>query len=112
VELFCDANGVIRHVRIGPWRVIAASKSRQIIEVRDLACDRVAVCIVRDGLPCWELYGLDGSLLAMLQRLPNEDGWLETNFETREVYRVIAGLPLAPDPGATRYLPSLRERCK
>lgn len=101
-EVYRDANGVIRHVRIGAWRVIAASNSRRIAEVRELACGRVAVCIQRDEYTAWELYDLAGHLLAMTQTLPNGEGWLETDFEKGEVTRMIAGLRLPADP---RLLP-------
>lgn len=92
VELFRDAGGVIRHVRIGPRRIIAASKSRHITEVRDLACERVVVRIDREdaahGIPrstTWELYDLEGHLLAMLQSVPEKNVWMATDFESPTV---------------------------
>jgi hypothetical protein len=94
VELFRDASGVIRHVRIGPWRVIASSKSRSIVDVRDLACGCVVVRTQRKDAALhvprsttWELYNLEGHLLAMLQNVPDQDLWLATDFQTHQVSR-------------------------
>jgi len=92
VELFRDANGYLQHVRIGRWRVIAASDSRSIAEVRHLVCGRIAVRIelqdARHLLPScsiWELYNSQGSLLAMLQTTRDDNRWLATNFETGRI---------------------------
>jgi len=92
VELFRDAGRDIRHVRIGGWRVIAASKARRIAEVLPLICGRVAVRVDREDPKnrellgtTWELYDLQGHLLSMLQTLPGEEFWLATDFETGRV---------------------------
>ena len=112
VELYRDARGVIRHVRIGAWRVIATSQSRTIAEVRDLACSRVAVRIERADATSrisrgtiWELYDLEGHLLAMLQNVPDQNVWLGTDYETGRLARETI---LNPES----YFPSLSERCR
>ena len=99
VEVYRDARGIIRHVRIGPWRIIAASKSRRIAEVRDLTCGRVVVRIERGNASqgiapstIWELYNLEGHLLALLQSVPDQDIWLATDFQSPH------GAPQKPEP--------------
>lgn len=96
VETYRDAKGTIRHVRIGSWRVIAASGSRQIAEVRQLhGCNRLAVRIElndgnkshRSNCTIWELYDFQGHLLAMLQSMPAPDYWLATDFQTGRVWQ-------------------------
>ena len=90
VELFRDASGELRHVRIGEWRVIAASHNRRIAEVRELRlCQRVAIRIeLGDALSfaptctIWELYNLEGRLVAMLQTAGKQDFWLATDYPT------------------------------
>ena len=94
-ELFRDAQGEIRHVRIGSWRVIAASCTRRIAEVRQLAaCRRLAVRIelnesgsIFPTCTIWELYDLKGILLAMLQTTRDQEFWLATDFQTGQVWR-------------------------
>ena len=92
VELFRDAGRDIRHLRIGGWRVIAASQARRIAEVLPLVCGRVAVCVEREDPKnreslgtTWELYDLQGHLLSMLQTMRGGEFWLETDFETGRV---------------------------
>ena len=95
VETFRDAKGRIRHVRIGSWRVIAASGSRRIAEVRQLhGCNRLAVRIElgddnsrKPSCTIWELYDLQGHLLAMLQSMPVPDCWLATDFQSGRVWQ-------------------------
>ena len=98
VELYRDARGRIRHVRIGSWRVIAASGSREIAEVRQLpSCQKLAVRIeLTDGTTksptctIWELYDYAGHLLAMLQSTHEPDYWLVTDFQTGRVWQSSA----------------------
>lgn len=87
IELFRDAGGSIRHLRIGGWRVIAASQHRRIAEVRSLACGRVAVRIEREAPmgTTWELYDMQGHLISMLQTMHEKNFWLSTDFETGQV---------------------------
>ncbi len=101
VEMFRDAQGEIRHVRIGSWRVIAASCTRRIAEVRQLAaCSRLAVRIelketgsLFPTCTIWELYDVKGILLAMLQTTRDQEFWLATDFQTGRVWR--SGEPAA-----------------
>ncbi len=92
VELFRDSHGRLQHVRIGQWRVIAASDSRRIAEVRYLVCGRIAVRIdlqdsrqLQPSCSIWELYNSQGRLLAMLQTTHDNNRWLATNFETGRI---------------------------
>ena len=93
IELFRDACGVIRHVRIGDWRVIAATGSRSIGEVRVLeGCNRIAVRIesqagtlLQPSCTIWELYDREGVLQAMLQSTGERDHWLTTDFSSRRI---------------------------
>lgn len=102
IELFRDANGEIRHVRIGSWRVIAASCTRRIAEVRQLAaCRRLAVRIelnesgsIFPTCTIWELYDLKGILLAMLQTTRDQEFWLATDFQTGQVWRSGGASPV------------------
>ena len=82
-------------MRIGGWRVIAASNARRIAEVvPPRVCGRVAVRMEREDPKSresssgttWELYDLQGHLLSMLQTMPEAktSGWQPT-FETGRV---------------------------
>jgi hypothetical protein len=92
-----DEQGNVTAVRIGRWRVIAAGKHRRLAEVRELACDRVAVRIERwadsgaaPSSEIWQLYRLDGRLEAALQTTPDGRFALLTNYRTRQACRMVA----------------------
>jgi len=95
VETFCDYNGQIVHVRIGRWRILAATGKRRIAEVHELSCKRIAVKIeiedsanLAPSCTIWELYDFQGHLLCMLQYLRERDVWLATDFQTGHVTHV------------------------
>ena len=91
-----DGRGEITCVRIGRWRTLAASAQRRIEEVRELRCDRVAVRLSRcnDGdnrIRCeiWQLYDLQGRLLASLQTSSDGGFALVSDYEARKASRLV-----------------------
>jgi hypothetical protein len=91
-----DGRGEITCVRIGRWRTLAASAQRRIEEVRELRCDRVAVRLSRcnDGdkrIRCeiWQLYDLQGRLLASLQTSSDGGFALISDYEARKASRLV-----------------------
>jgi hypothetical protein len=89
-------DGAIAEVRIGRWRTLAAGVQRRIVEVRELACDRVAVKINRfaDGgehpsSEIWQLYDREGRLEAALQSSIDGKFAVLTNYQTREASRLV-----------------------
>ena len=94
-ELFLDAKGKIQHLRIGSWRVISASNTREIAEIRELpGCDRLAVRIelsdrhsLQSTCTIWELYDSQGHLHATLQSTPEPGFWLATDFQSGQIRR-------------------------
>jgi hypothetical protein len=104
LRLRTAADGSIVEVGIGQWRVLTASPTRRLAEVRELGCGRVAVRIERfvDAGPrpsseIWQLYNLDGRLEAALQTTPDGRFALLTNYRTRQACRMVAA-----DSGALR----------
>ena len=94
VEVFRDGNGEIQNVRIGSWRVLGATVTRRIAEVKRLwSCQRVAVRVElrRENSPAakctiWELYDVGGFLQAILQSV-DEEHWMVTRFRPRNQIR-------------------------
>ena len=91
-----NGRGEIIQVRIGRWRTLAASAQRQIKEVRALACDRVAVSILccddgdkRQGCEIWQLYDLQGRLLASLQTSLDGGFAMVSDYESRKASRLV-----------------------
>lgn len=98
VELRKDSQGGIVEIRIGRSRVIAASATRRLAEVRQLGRQRVAVRIEKyadnGGLApsseIWQLYGVDGRLEAAMQTTPDGRFALLTDYRTRQACRLVA----------------------
>ena len=91
-----DGRGEITQVRIGRWRTLSASARRQIKEVRALACDRIAVSILRcdvgderQGCEIWQLYNLQGRLLASLQTSLDGGFAVISDYEFRKASRLV-----------------------
>jgi hypothetical protein len=96
VNLSRAPDGAIAQVRIGRWRTLAAGVQRRIVEVRELACDRIAVKINRfaDGgehpsSEIWQLYDREGRLEAALQSSIDGKFAVLTNYQTREASRLV-----------------------
>lgn len=75
---------------------MTASAQRQIKEVRALACDRVAVSILhsddgdrRQGYEIWQLYDLQGRLLASLQTSLDGGFAMVSDYESRKASRLV-----------------------
>ena len=74
---------------------MTASAQRQIKEVRALACDRVAVSILHDdgdrrqGCEIWQLYDLQGRLLASLQTSLDGGFAMVSDYESRKASRLV-----------------------
>ncbi len=90
VEVYRDGCGDIINVKIGSWRILSRDVHRRIVEVRELACQRVAVRIEVENhnrlcshCTIWELYDYKGHLLSMLQDLGDREIWLTTGFVSR-----------------------------
>ena len=91
-----NGRGEIVQVRIGRWRTLTASTQRQIKEVRALACDRVAVSILRcdegdkrQSCEIWQLYDLQGRLLASLQTSLDGGFAMISDYESRKASRLV-----------------------
>ena len=89
LEILRDAMGEITSVRIGRWRELTSSPSRQIVEVRPVALGRVAVKLQQSQadsdaacLMVWQLYDLNGRLLALLQSSGKDQPWVATKYES------------------------------
>lgn len=96
VDVLRDRRGAILQVKIGRWRVLAAAPQRRLAEVRELACERVAVKIERfaDGgdrpsSEIWQLFDRDGRLEAAMQSTPDGKFALLTNYQTRQACRLV-----------------------
>jgi hypothetical protein len=96
VEVARSRDGGITQVKIGRWRTLAAGPQRRLSEVRELACERVAVKIDRfaDGgdrpsSEIWQLYDREGRLEAAMQSTPDGRFALLTNYQTREACRLV-----------------------
>ncbi|MBA4106705.1 MAG: hypothetical protein C0485_13190 [Pirellula sp.] len=96
VDVERNGRGDVMSVRIGRWRTLTASAQRRIAEVRELHCDRVAVRLAsgsegdsRMGCEIWQLYDLQGQLLASLQT--SLDGRLAvvSDYESRKASRLV-----------------------
>lgn len=90
-----DSLGQISEVRIGSWRVIAASDTRRIAEVRELSCERTAVLIERRSTVTgpltsvlWQLYDNSGRLLSAIHSTPDYEAALMMNYQSREACRL------------------------
>ena len=75
---------------------MSASARRQIKEVRALGCDRIAVSILRrddgDKRQCceiWQLYNLQGRLLASLQTSLDGVFAMISDYESRKASRLV-----------------------
>jgi hypothetical protein len=97
VETRTNRRGELVEVRIGRWRVIAATAHRRLAEVRELGGDRVAVRIERladngqtSASEIWQLYDRDGRLEAAVQSTPDGSFALLTNYRTRQACRLAA----------------------
>jgi hypothetical protein len=95
-EVFRDRSGTIASVRIGRWRMLAAAPQRRVAEVKELACERIAVRIERfaDGgdrpsSEIWQLYDLEGRLEAAMQTTPDGKFALLSNYRTRQACRLV-----------------------
>jgi hypothetical protein len=95
-EVFRDGLGAIINVRIGRWRVVAASAERRIEEVRELGCDRIAVRLSRSSsgdyrrsCEIWQLYDLQGRLLASLQTSPDGGFAMISDYQARQASRLM-----------------------
>lgn len=91
-----DGRGEIVCVRIGRWRTLTASAQRRIAEVRELRCERIAVRLSsgREGdgrMRCeiWQLYDLQGRLLASLQTSSDGGFALISDYEARKASRLV-----------------------
>jgi hypothetical protein len=91
-----DGRGEIANVQIGRWRTLTASAQRRIQEVRELACDRVAVRIShcdngdkRQSCEIWQLYDLQGRLLASLQMSMDGGFAMVSDYEARKASRLV-----------------------
>ncbi|TWU26065.1 hypothetical protein [Bythopirellula polymerisocia] len=91
LDVYRDGEDNIINVKIGRWRVLSSNVHRRIVEVRELACERVAVRIELDDhnrlashCTIWELYDHQGHLLSMLQDLGDREIWLTTGFRRKE----------------------------
>jgi len=91
-----NGRGEIIQVRIGRWRTLTASAQRQIKEVRALACDRVAISILRcddgdkrQGCEIWQLYDLQGRMLASLQTSLDGGFAMVSDYESRKASRLV-----------------------
>ena len=94
-EIVRDGAGNIIQARIGRWRVISASADRRIADVQEMSCGRLAIrllrCANRELRPScemWQLYDVQGRLLASLQR--SGDGGLAilTDYQSRQASRL------------------------
>lgn len=90
-----DSLGQIRELRIGAWRVLAATETRRIADVRELSAGRTAVLIERRGVPSgpvtsllWQLYDGAGRLLSAMQSSPDGQRTLMMNYQTRQACQV------------------------
>ncbi len=95
VEVSRDRQGQITDVRIGRWRTLNSAPHRRVADVRELACQRVAVKIERltdRSLPpsseIWQLYDLEGRLEASMQTTPDGRFAMLTNYQTRLACRL------------------------
>lgn len=94
VETFRNGGDEIINVKIGKWRVLSSDVHRRIVEVCELACERVAVRVELDDhnrlashCTIWELYDHQGHLLSMLQDLGDREIWLTTGFTRGQASR-------------------------
>ncbi|WP_428307626.1 hypothetical protein [Lacipirellula sp.] len=96
VEIVRDASGRITRARIGRWRVISASADRDIVEVHEASCGRIAIRLARcanrqDRASCevWQLYNEQGRLLASLQRSTDGGMAVVSDYELRQASRLV-----------------------
>lgn len=94
VEVSRDATGAISRVRIGRWRVLAASPERRIVEVRELGCKKVAVRLSRSAVAAyaqgesWQLYDQQGRMQAAMQCSHDGGFALVADYQTRQASRL------------------------
>lgn len=96
VEIVRDLAGRIVQARIGRWRVISATADRDIVEVREASCGRIAIrlarCANRQGsasCEVWQLYDAQGRLLASLQRSADGGMAVVSDYELRQASRLV-----------------------
>lgn len=82
-------------MRIGPWRVLTTTDQRQLAEVRELSCGRIAVRIEKfagetdlAASEIWQLYSLEGRLEASLHTTADGQFAMLANYQTRQVCRL------------------------
>src|SRR5262249_17478829 len=97
VDVHRNSHNEITQVRIGRWRTLASSAERRLVDVRELACQRVAVKIERvldsadrPSSEIWQLYDLEGRLEAAMQTTPDGRFAMLTNYRTRQACRLAA----------------------
>lgn len=95
VEVSRDRQGQITEVQIGRWRTLTSAPHRRLAEVRELACQRVAVKIerlsdnsLRPSSEIWQLYDIEGRLEAAMQTTPDGRFAMLTNYRTRLACRL------------------------
>ena len=94
VEVSRDATGEISRVRIGRWRVLAASAERRIVEVRELDRRKVAVRLSRSAGAAaaqgenWQLYDQQGRMQATMQCSQDGGFALVADYQTRQASRL------------------------
>jgi hypothetical protein len=96
VDVHRNRDGSITCLRIGRWRILTAAPQRRIAEVKELACERIAVRIERfadngnrPSSEIWQLYDLDGRLEAAMQTTPDGKFALLSNYQTRQACRLV-----------------------
>ncbi|QDT71225.1 hypothetical protein I41_03810 [Lacipirellula limnantheis] len=96
VDLQHNHQNEIVNVRIGRWRTLSATPERRIVEVRELACDRVAVLLMHDGArdfrqsyKIWQLYDINGRILASLQTSSDGGFAMFSDYETRQASQLL-----------------------
>lgn len=95
VDVSRDRQGHITEVQIGRWRTLTSAPQRRLAEVRELACQRVAVKIermsdnsLRPSSEIWQLYDTEGRLEAAMQTTPDGRFAMLTNYRTRLACRL------------------------
>ena len=96
VEVVRDGSGKITQARIGRWRVISAAVDRDIVEVHEASCGRIAIrlarCANRHGCAScevWQLYDAQGRLLASLQRSADGGMAVVSDYQLRQASRLV-----------------------
>lgn len=95
VDVSYDATGAISRIRIGRWRIVAASPERRILEVRELGRRKVAIRIIRSGAGhssasgvTWQLYDQQGRMQAAMQCSQDGGFALVADYQTRQASRL------------------------